>query len=104
MNHADPNFSDQTSMFTDKKDPHFNGPGYIPKLDHKRLSNQNQEIRDLMLDEKWRTLQEIEYDTGYPQASISAQLRHLRKSRFGSYTLNKQRRKLAGLFEYQLTK
>lgn len=103
MNHI-PNSSEQTSFFTDKKGPHFNGSDYIPKLDHGRLTKQMLTIKDLMIDGKWRTLQEIEYVTEFPQASISAQLRHLRKQRFGSFTVNKQRRKLSGLFEYQLLK
>jgi len=52
----------------------------------------------------WRTLSEIETITGDPQASISAQLRHLRKARFGSYRIEKQRRgdETSGLFEYRL--
>ena len=84
--------------------PHFNGPDYIPKLDHARLSTQMGQIKALMMDGKFRTLGEIEAKTGYPQASISAQLRHLKKDRFGGYTLNKQRRTLEGLFEYQVVK
>jgi len=95
---------EQVGMFSQEKKPHFNGPDYIPKLDHKRLTTQNQVIRDFMIDGKWRTLQEIENGTGFGQASISAQLRHLKKEKFGGFTLNKQRRKLAGLFEYQILK
>jgi uncharacterized protein YueI len=56
-----------------------------------------------MQDGEWRTLAEIETITGDPQASISAQLRHLRKKRFGYHTVNKQRRACyLGTFEYQL--
>jgi len=69
--------------------PHFNGSDYSPKHDHKRLTGQHERIKELMIDGKWRTLNEIERLLGYPQASISAQLRNLRKSRFGGYTLNK---------------
>jgi len=104
------NFTDhkfeQPDLFNKKrlhqKSPHFNGPDYIPKLDQKRLSNQHEQIKNLMIDHKWRTLGEIENELNYPQASISAQLRHLRKERFGGFTLQKQRRKLAGLFEYRI--
>ena len=84
--------------------PHFNGSDYIPKLDHKRLTGQLADIKALMIDGTFRTLNEIESATGYPQASISAQLRNLRKERFGGYTVNKQRRALEGLFEYGLDK
>jgi hypothetical protein len=68
----------------------FNGPDYDPQLDNERLSQQHARIRDLMLDARWRTLSEIAYATGYSTASISAQLRHLRKPRFGGYTVEKQ--------------
>lgn len=82
----------------------FNGPEYRPEHDRVRLSIQHLEIKNLMLDGKWRTLSEIEKITGFPHASISAQLRHLRKERFGSYTVERRPRKdrAKGLFEYRL--
>lgn len=82
----------------------FNGPDYVPALDDGRLSRQMDRIRRLMLDGCWRTLQEIAAATGDPPASVSAQLRHLRKQRFGCHVVNKRRRGLAvtGLFEYQV--
>jgi len=79
----------------------FDGPEYQPERDQKRLSGQCLRIFDLMGDGIWRTLAEIEAGTGAPQPSVSAQLRHLRKERFGGHTVN--RRCLGqGLFEYQL--
>ena len=85
-------------------EPHFNGPDYRPKSDFSRLSKQHQRIKALMKDGKWRTLNEISEVTNDPEASISAQLRHLRKKRFGSYVLEKRNRgsKERGLFEYRL--
>jgi|TARA_R110000851_G_scaffold251458_1_gene403942 Fic family protein len=81
----------------------FNGATYDPILDKKRLTSQVRRIYSLMIDGKWRTLQEIEEITKCPQASISAQLRHLRKARFGSNTVNKKRNAIgSGLYEYQL--
>lgn len=82
----------------------FNGPDYDPALDNERLTKQAGRIYNLMIDGKWRTLQEIESITGDPQSSISAQIRHLRKPRFGSYIVNKRRRGIpqGGLWEYQL--
>ena len=60
----------------------------------------------MLLDGKFRTLGEIEGLLGYPQASISANLRNLRKYDFGSYTVNKRRRPkkdgIGGTFEYQV--
>lgn len=82
----------------------FNGPEYIPQIDNKRLTKQHDEIRDLMLDEEWRTLEEIHKSTGFPQSSISAQLRHLRKPRFGSFVVERRARKdrARGLYEYRV--
>ncbi len=84
--------------------PHFNGSDYVAEHDHARLSLQHERIRDLMLDGEWRTLDEIATATGDPAASISAQLRHLRKPRFGSWVVEKRirRDRKAGLYEYQL--
>ena len=82
----------------------FNGSDYVPILDDKRLTGQLKRIYDLMKDGKWRTLQEIRGITNDPEASISAQLRHLRKERFGRHTVIKRRKgELSkGLFEYKL--
>ncbi len=57
-----------------------------------------------MKDSRWRTLPEIENATGDPAASISAQLRHLRKEKFGSHTVNKRHRgdESKGYYEYQV--
>lgn len=84
----------------------FSGSDYDIDLDKLRLSGQVKRIRDLMIDGKFRSLGEIEKITSDPQASISAQLRNLRKSSFGSYTVNKKRvgKGTTGLFEYQLIK
>src|SRR5215831_1414341 len=43
----------------------------------------------------WLTLEELAKLTHYPPASISAQLRHLRKQEFGGYEVEKRQR-LAG--------
>src|SRR5215467_16310119 len=42
--------------------------------------------------ETWLTLDELAKLTHYPQASISAQLRHLRKLEFGGYEVEKRQR------------
>lgn len=68
------------------------GPAYEERLDGHRIRKQHEVVRDLMLDGAWRTLPEIARLTDYPEASISAQLRHLRKERFGAYTVEKRRR------------
>lgn len=85
-------------------EPHFNGSDYVPALDHPRLARQHERIRDLMLDGEWRTLDEIATLTGDPAASISAQLRHLRKDRFGGWLIEKRSRadRTKGLYEYRM--
>lgn len=95
-------FGEQESMFIENPRKHFDGPDYIPKIDQSRLENQHERIKQLMLDGVWRTYQEISIELGYPEASISAQLRHLRKDRFGGFTVNRRRRTLSGLSEYQV--
>lgn len=97
----------QLDAFYDFLETHavpFNGSDYVPELDDKRLTGQVKDIYTLMVDGVWRTLGEIEEKTKHPQASISAQLRHLRKKRFGKNTVLKRRRgdETQGLFEYQL--
>lgn len=82
----------------------FDGSDYDPELDDHRLKPQYGQIFDLMRDSVWRTLPDIAEATGYLVSSISAQLRHMRKKRFGSHTVNKRCRgeRDQGLWEYQL--
>ena len=82
----------------------FDGSTYVQESDQHRLTGQLLRIFELMSDGRWRTLAEIEQATADPQASISAQLRNLRKPRFGNYNIDKRRRgeSTSGLFEYQL--
>lgn len=82
--------------------PRYNGPAYDPGKDFARLHAQTARIKDLMLDGEWRSLHEIAESTGDPEASVSAQLRHLRKPRFGSYRVEKRRRGDGGTFEYRV--
>lgn len=84
-------------------DMRFDGAVYVPVLDDERLTGQILRVYNAMKDGRWRTLGEIEEITHDPQPSISAQLRHLRKERFGSHTINKRLRgDSQGLYEYQL--
>lgn len=82
----------------------FAGATYDPATDDERLSGQLLRIYALMKDGNWRTLQEVAEATGDPHASVSAQLRHLRKPKFGSYVVNRRPRgeRTAGLYEYQV--
>ena len=85
-------------------EPHFNGPAYNPELDFVRLTGQIKRIFTCMADNQWRTLREIANITGDGEASISAQLRHLKKERFGSHGVIKERRgdPKNGLWQYKL--
>jgi hypothetical protein len=82
-------------------EPHFNGPEYVPTRDWERLTTQVGRVFTCMKDRQWRTLREISNATNDPEASVSAQLRHLRKERFGSHTVNRKHIK-NGLYKYQL--
>lgn len=81
--------------------PMFDGADYAPDRDDARLSSQLVDIQSLMRDGEWRSLNAIAQTTGHPEASISAQLRHLRKPRFGGHVVNR-RHVGGGLYEYQL--
>ena len=60
----------------------------------RRTPLQRDILRDVMLSaaqcDTWLTLEELARMTSYPPASISAQLRHLRKTRHGGYRLKKR--------------
>jgi hypothetical protein len=92
----------QPDLFTTA--PRFDGATFDVAEDGDRLRAQLQRVKRLMGDHAWRTLAEIEAATGYPQASVSARLRDLRKSKFGGLTVERRRVDGArGLFEYRVT-
>jgi hypothetical protein len=76
--------------------------------------SQREVLREVMLSASecgtWLTLDELARLTHYPQTSISAQLRHLRKPAYGAFVVEKQRREAAevmcvmhcAVWEYQL--
>jgi hypothetical protein len=94
----------QPDLFT--RMPHFDGSNYEPEFDHERLTGQLRRVWDVMSDGRWRTLRELAEATGDPEASCSAQLRHLRKPRFGAHVIEKRSRgeRSIGLYEYRLAK
>jgi len=92
-----------------KVDTRTFGPA-CDKLDVPRITKQMDRIREYMLAvfPAWKTLAEIsewleekykKEGAKFPEASVSAQLRHLRKPQFGSYDVKKKRRS-GGLWEY----
>jgi hypothetical protein len=80
------------------------GPTFDKQLDGGRLKHQHERIRDWMLAQSaWKTLAEMRAALDYPESSISAQLRHLRKAQFGGYRVEKRRRSIAGgTWEYRV--
>lgn len=82
------------------------GPAYSPVLDGARIRTQMEVVRDFMLKHclygKMFSLADIEAKLGYPEASISAQLRHLRKEKFGAYQVEKVRRGEGGTWQYSV--
>ena len=83
-------------------DAHFNGDDYQPDRDKERLRGQILRVHTVIKDGRWRTLRSISDATGDPEASVSAQLRHLRKPRFGGFEIQKRYVKNV-LYEYRLS-
>jgi hypothetical protein len=79
----------------------FNGADYTPERDNERLGKQLDRVVWAMEDGQWHTLSAVALMTGDPEASVSAQLRHLRKPRFGGHTVER-RYASNGLYEYKL--
>jgi len=90
------------------------------EYDARRLRSQREIIRDVMLSaadcDTWLTLGELRTLTQYGEASISAQLRHLRKMENGGYDVAKRHREDAlparvgadgrseGVWEYRIAR
>lgn len=89
------------TLFDRMPGPEFNGADYQPVRDKPRLQAQMARVYDLMADGQWRTLAEISAETGDPPASVSAQLRHLRKKRFGGHRVDKENVG-RGLYRYRV--
>jgi len=89
----------------------FSGSNYEAKFDEARLTGQIERVYNAMKDGEWRTLSEIQTRImemtrkNDGEASISAQLRNLKKKDFGKHTLEKRSRgeRVSGLYEYKLT-
>ena len=90
--------NDQPDLFTYAR---FNGADYQHARDSPRLTRQLLRVWNAMRDGRWHTLEQIADVTGDPTPSISAQLRHLRKPRFGSHVVERQHLG-NGLYEYRV--
>lgn len=67
--------------------PMFAGPLYIAARDDGRLVKQRDRVFFAMKNMGVLTLRQIADITGDPEASISAQIRHLRKKKHGAHTI-----------------
>ena len=71
-------------------------PKQTSRRERTRIPTQREVLRDVMLAAAkygaWMTLRELSKLTSYGEASISAQLRHLRRARYGGFLLQKRTR------------
>jgi hypothetical protein len=87
----------QPDLFTYR----FDGATFNPHLDGARLTRQLDRVEAYMNGGGWRTLSDIAKATGGSEAAVSARLRDLRKPRFGSRTVERQRR-AGGIWFYRV--
>lgn len=80
----------------------FDGNHYHQTEDEIRLTKQLQGVYNCIRDGGWQTVKEIADKTNYPQPSISAQLRNLRKEKFGGMNVQGRYRSGTRIFEYKL--
>ncbi|HTP69227.1 MAG TPA: hypothetical protein VMJ35_10025 [Dongiaceae bacterium] len=70
--------------------------GRAPRKRRERQPTQLEVVRQVMCQaaqyEAWMTLAELARKTEFPEASISAQLRHLRKEEHGGWEVEKRKR------------
>jgi hypothetical protein len=82
---------------------HFDGATYDPEHDQERLSTQLERVKAVGMT-GYFTLAELKERCGGSEAGISARLRDLRKTRFGGYVVDPQRRDdpKDGIWEYRV--
>jgi hypothetical protein len=85
----------------------------LEEIHTKQMKRQRRPQREILLEvlriaaqyETWVTLEELAGKTKFSPASISALLRHLRKARYGGWTVERRRRKWVEeelVWEYRL--
>lgn len=85
----------------DQDPPTFYGEGFDIDRDQIRLTAGLKKVYDVLKDEGWHTLADIEEKTGVPEASASAAMRTLRRPENGGYFID--RRYISnGLYKYRL--
>lgn len=79
----------------------FDGAHYVPEIDRERLTGQLRDVFKAIEYGGWHTVEEISWATGHAEASVSAQLRNLRKERFGGLYIEGRYRSGMRIFEYK---
>jgi len=79
----------------------FDGDTINQERDAPRLHRQLNAVRQRMECGSWMTLQELASELSFPEPSISARIRDLRKDRFGARYVERRYRG-RGLYEYKL--
>jgi len=80
----------------------YHGPCYSPEHDRRRLSGQILRVFNAMISARWLSLREIAAITGDPEASVSAQIRHLDNIHGIPHDKRRRGEPGRGLWEYQL--
>ncbi len=88
-----------TQLAIDFEKVRFNGPD-LTAADNARLGAQFIRVLNFAAT-GWHTLKEIAEATGDPEASVSAQLRHAKKERFGGHALEREYLG-GGLYRYRI--
>lgn len=82
---------------------HRQGITYDAEFDYARLNAQMRRVYDRIVDGNWWTLADLSEATGDPESSISARLRDLRKPKFGSRDVERERvGGVSGTWRYRL--
>jgi len=85
------------------EDPDFFGDDYTPSIDRERLLSGIARVRLFMSDGGWHSLAEISKACKVPEATASADLRALRRERYGGYIIDRRRRvPTGGTYEYRM--
>ena len=81
----------------------FDGITINDERDNGRLHVQLTEVRRITGNEQWWTLAQLARATGFPEASVSARLRDLRKAKFGSFNVERKYVE-RGIWAYRVTR
>ena len=85
----------------------FDGAAFDAQLDSERLTGQLLAVRDYLSQiegGRFATVDEIASALGFPECSVSAQVRNLRKPRYGGYKVESKRLTENGLFGYRFAR